>query len=84
MGWNTDHMGWWPMVWGWVFLALIVLGIVVLVVVLVRVLGDRPQQPDVRPLARSRAREVLDERYARGEIDTAEYEERRQRLENET
>jgi putative membrane protein len=56
----------------------------VLVVVLVRVLGDRPHQPDARPLDRNRAREVLDERYARGEIDTVEYEERRQRLENET
>ncbi|RJN32172.1 SHOCT domain-containing protein [Nesterenkonia natronophila] len=84
MGWNTDHMGWWPMVWGWFFLALIVLGIVVLVVALVRILGDRPQHPGARPLGRSRARELLDERYARGEIETAEYEERRQRLENET
>ncbi|WP_454778542.1 SHOCT domain-containing protein [Georgenia muralis] len=30
----------------------------------------------------SRAREILAERYARGEIDTAEYEERLQRLQD--
>ena len=27
-------------------------------------------------MGRSRAREILDERYARGEIDTSEYQER--------
>lgn len=83
MGWNWDHMGGWGVLWGWLFLALMMVGLVVLVVVLVRLLGDRGQRPDyVPPPDRSRAREVLDERYARGEIDHAEYDERRRRLDD--
>ena len=66
--------------WGWLFLALLIIGIVVLVVVLVRVLAggtdSRPATPgDGRP-DRGRAREILAERYARGEISTEEYQER--------
>lgn len=82
MGGNWDHMGGWGMVWGWLFLALLIVGLVVLVVVLVRLLSGRgPRPDDARPSGRSRAREVLDERYARGEIDDTEYDERRRRLE---
>jgi len=83
MGWNWGHMGGWGMVWGWFFLALMVVGLVVLVVVLVRLLSGRGQRPNGASLpGRSRAREVLDERYARGEIDDTEYDERRRRLDN--
>lgn len=80
MGW--DHMGGWGMVWGWLFLALLIVGLVVLVVVLVRLLSARGQRPDDSPSGHSRAREVLDERYARGEIDDTEYDERRRRLDD--
>lgn len=66
------------MAWGWLFLALIIVGVVFLVLALVRGWsGGRDAQ---RPTGRSRAREVLDERFARGEIDTTEYEDRVQRL----
>ncbi|HLS25358.1 MAG TPA: SHOCT domain-containing protein [Beutenbergiaceae bacterium] len=81
MHWNWDGMGPWSMVWSWLFLALLIVGLVVLVVVLVRLLSGRGQRhDDARPTGRGRAREVLDERYARGEIDHVEYEERRRRL----
>lgn len=65
--------------WSWLFGLLLLAGIVALIVLIVRLTaggsgrsgGD--QDPDV---GRQRARAILDERYARGEIDTAEYEER--------
>ncbi|QGU05661.1 hypothetical protein CETAM_12145 [Corynebacterium comes] len=78
-------MGWWGMGLGWLFLVLLVLGIVVLAVVLVSIFrngtgrgagGDAvPQGPQ-----RNRARDIIDERYARGEIDAAEYDEMHRRL----
>lgn len=81
MGPNRDHMGWWGMGWSWVFLILLVVGIVLLIVLLVRVFAARdPRQTSQNSAESNRAREVLDERYARGEIDTTEYDERRQRL----
>ena len=41
-----------------------------------------PWSPGPPAPGSSRAREILAERYARGEIDTAEYEERLQRLQD--
>ncbi|WP_413451263.1 SHOCT domain-containing protein [Georgenia phoenicis] len=82
MGWHD--MGSWGMGWGWLFFVLLLVGVVVLVVVLIRLLagGERGEQRSPRrPGGRSRALEVLDERYARGEIDATEYDERRRRLE---
>ncbi len=85
MGWNWDHMdrmGPWDTVWGWLFLALLVVVLVVLVILLVRLMSERDLRHEPRPSGRSRAREVLDERYARGEIDSTEYDERRRRLDD--
>lgn len=61
------------LLWGLVGLALLVL----IVVVIVRVVSGRPpeflsSQPPRGPDARS----ILDERYARGEIDDEEYQRR--------
>jgi putative membrane protein len=68
---HDDHMGrgwWWVMGIGWlVFLA----AIVIVVVVLVR---HFQTQASAR---RSSAHDVLDERFARGEIDVEEYRRRR-------
>lgn len=71
----------WAMGWGWLFLALVVIGVIALVVALVRLTARGDRGPV--PTARGRARDVLDERYARGEIDTADYDERRRRLDGD-
>lgn len=67
--WN-DHMGrgwWWVMGIGWlVFLALIA-GVVILLMHHYRTTSTGSRS----------ARDVLDERYARGEIDEDEYRQRR-------
>lgn len=74
-GW--DHMGGWGGGWMWLWgLATMVL-FVVLIVWLVRASGGVPSAapgPE-RPPA-DRAREILAERYARGELSTEEYRER--------
>ena len=64
---------------GWLFGVLIAVGVVLLIILLVRFLGGgvkrdgRDEQDARRP---SSARELLDERYARGELTTEEYQER--------
>lgn len=69
--------------WAWVFGALMILGLGLLTVVLVRALTTgierRAHPEDVAPHSVS-ARDILAERYARGEIDTAEFQERLRRL----
>jgi putative membrane protein len=76
----------WAWVGGWLFRLLMLAGMILLVVLAVRVLGDgitrglgAAGSPAQSP-GRSQAREVLDERYARGEITTEEYRERLQTL----
>lgn len=67
--------------WMWIFWLLLIVGIVSVVVLAVRVLGGGTRRDGApgggagRP-SRSRAREMLDERYARGELTTEEYRER--------
>ena len=72
--------------WMWLFWLLLVLGVILLVVVAVRALGggvtwgSARRDVDGVPRGRSRARQLLDERYARGELTTEEYRERLQAL----
>lgn len=71
--------------WMWIFWALIVIGAVLLGIVLINLLrgrGSRPEADSNRhdsAASTMTARQILEQRYARGEIDTAEY---RERLEN--
>lgn len=80
MGNGMGGMGWY-----WLFGALLLLGLVLLVVVAVRVLhggtsrGGASAASD-QPPDRSQARGILDERYACGELSTGEYRERLQGL----
>lgn len=67
----------------WVFATLLILGVALIVVLAIRALGggigpdrDGRARPVDRQPGRSRAREVLDERYAHGDIDTEEYKQR--------
>lgn len=73
---NGNGMG------GWVFFGvLMMVGVVLLVVVVIRVIaggGQRGPDQSAPPLGRptGEARQLLDERYARGELSTEEYQER--------
>jgi putative membrane protein len=70
--------------WMWLFGLLALAGLVLLVIVIVWVTGGGIKRNDARgvvPLvsnvgARSASRQILDERYARGELTTDEYRER--------
>ncbi|WP_432844995.1 SHOCT domain-containing protein [Amycolatopsis sp. CA-161197] len=73
----------WVMGWWWIWPALIVVGLVILGYLGVllargRVRGSREGEPDGG--VRSSARRILDERYARGEIDEEEYLRRKAEL----
>lgn len=81
--------------WGWLFGLLMLLGLVLLVVVAVRALGGGiwrdtsardigPGAGESHQPARTRAREILDERYARGELNTDEYRDRLEALGEDT
>ncbi|SFL43332.1 SHOCT domain-containing protein [Geodermatophilus ruber] len=90
MDWDSD----WG--WGWAFWLLLLVGaVLLLVVVTARFLSGPargrqrtgtpmgsvgPPAPAAAAPAHGRAREILDERYARGEISTEEYRERRRGL----
>ena len=67
---DSDH-GWWPL---WPLLWIAVLGTIAWLVVRRRRDGDRPRG------GTERAREILAERYARGEIASDEYRERLDQL----
>lgn len=71
--WGWD--GSWGMGWGWFGLVHLLWWLVLVAgaVVLVRALAGRRS-------GRDRAMDILRERYARGEIDRSEYEERRKQL----
>jgi len=74
--WNMgDGWGWW-MLFGWIwmiaFWGLIVWAVVALVS---RTSGPRPQSE-----AKTNPLQILEERYARGDISHEEFEERRRRL----
>ncbi|VEH41179.1 Predicted membrane protein (DUF2078) [Kocuria rosea] len=82
-----DGMGW-GMGWMWVFWLLLILGTVVLIFVLVKTFtggsgGGTRQGGSAPPTGAGprRSREILEERYARGEISTEEYRERLRTLE---
>lgn len=71
--------------WGWLFGALLLAGLLLLTVVAVRVIGggvrrDGPGAGGPGRDAGDEGRRLLDERYARGEISTEEYQQRRRVL----
>ena len=72
VGW---HGGWGMMFFGPAFMLLSIAGIVALVVWLLRGSGQAPPSSGRTPV------DILKERFARGEIDAKEFEERRKILE---
>ncbi|CAN5177799.1 hypothetical protein BH09ACT2_BH09ACT2_05680 [soil metagenome] len=67
---------------GWLFGGLILIGVVLLGIVLVRVIGAASKRDaggaggTPHPRGPSTARQLLDERYARGDLTTEEYRDR--------
>lgn len=81
----------WGMGWMWFIWPLIMLGIILLVVFLVRGTttrtpghGGEATPPPHGERGRSRAQEILDERYARGELTDEEYQEPLRQLRGES
>lgn len=72
------------MVWMWLWVPLLLLGIALLVLLTVRGFGNGrggyvstgPQGPeDPHPVKGSRARQILEERFAKGELTAEQYRE---------
>jgi putative membrane protein len=76
MWWNG---GWYGMLLGPLFMVLVLAAVITLVVLLVRWLGGPSQGAHPAPSARTPL-DILKERFARGEIDKQEFEERRRVL----
>jgi putative membrane protein len=74
-GWGYGHM-----FFGGLMVILFWAGIIVLVVLAVRWFGGGDRTGLERPSGRQSALEILQERYARGEIDHDEFERRKQLL----
>ncbi|AUI52860.1 SHOCT domain-containing protein [Arthrobacter crystallopoietes] len=70
-----DFMGF-GMAWMWIFGLLLLTGLVLLIVFLVRALSAGPNRGSRRSGEATRARGILEERYARGKLSTEEYQER--------
>lgn len=80
MGWGW---GWGGMAFGTLMMLVFLAGVVVLAVLLVRWLGGGAVHGHDAPPARRTALEILQERFAKGEIDKQEYEERKRVLKGE-
>jgi putative membrane protein len=76
MGYGCDGMGMmWPWMLGWSLL--LIAGLVALVWAIIRLARGGGRSTFDQP---GSARTILDERYARGEIDDEEYRKRRETL----
>ena len=88
VGRNSDHMDWgddgsWWMVGMMTIFGLAIIGVLVWTVVMTsRSHGPTPSPPSAvaSQSPQPTAREILDQRFARGEIDATEYAERKQLL----
>jgi putative membrane protein len=71
--------GWYGMIFGPLFMILVLAVVIAVAVLIIRSLGGpwRGMAPPHYPPAARTALEILKERYARGEIDKNEFEERR-------
>jgi putative membrane protein len=83
-GGYDDHMGWddggtWVMLTLMILVAIAIVGGIIWAIVFAARSANQTG-PGTAPTSGPNARDVLDQRYARGEIDTADYEERRSKL----
>lgn len=77
MGWGG---GWWMWLWGVIVMGAIAAAGIGFLIWALRTTSKRPQDPEVQRSPGQKAKEILAERYARGEIDRDEYQERLQGL----
>jgi len=78
-GWH-DGWGWGHMFFGSFMMLLFWGALIILIVLAVRYMGGGPARAGDGPAQKNRAIDILEERYARGEIDKEEFEERKQLL----
>lgn len=78
MNHSDRMMGWWMGGWGWLWIILLSLALIALVVWVL----TRSGRSDSSPAGRTEvdALRILEERFARGEIDKDEFENRRAAL----
>ena len=76
--------GWGHMVFGSTMMILFLGGILVLVVFIIRRAGSDSKSEKGSSTSGRRALEILERRFARGELDKTEYEERRRQLLDES
>jgi len=82
-GMGPGMMGGWGMGWfGGIFMMLFWVLIIIALVFFIRWLVRTSDNRADKGMSQSRALEILKERYARGEIDTEEFEQRRRPLES--
>ena len=84
---SADRPDYWHYGWGWghmIFGSLMMIlfwgGIIVVIVVAMRWLGSGSSHGTTPATPRNKALDILQERFARGEIDKEEFEERRRLL----
>ncbi len=75
MGWG---MGWPGMIFMWIFWLLLIVGVIFLIKWLVQ--STRGSHPDRSGDNRATALDILAQRYARGEIDREEFEQKKKDL----
>jgi putative membrane protein len=79
MGWNYGW-SWGHMIFGMLMMILFWGGVIAAIVLLVRWLGTGSSATNAPAPIQGRALEILKERFARGEIDREEFEERKRLL----
>ena len=78
-GWH-DGWGWGHMFFGSFMMLLFWGALILLIILAVRYMGGGPTRGGDEPAQKNRAIDILEERFARGEIDKEEFEERKQLL----